>query len=116
MALGGLLPEVRKIKVDRQYGLDELCEILKEKTNIKGLYFQGKGIMRALYAEGSGKYDVNIAPGKKNILLTEYVKKGEGAKDFVASAVTSGITDIIGRNQGIAQVMDAYAEEIRKAL
>lgn len=117
MALGGLLPSVRKVKVDRQYDLDELHEILSAQSAvIKGLYFQGKGITRSLYAEGVGKYDVNIAPGKKNILLTEYVKKGEGAKDFAASVLSMGVTDVVGRNEGIDDIVNRYADEIERIL
>jgi hypothetical protein len=116
MALGGLLPTVKKVNVDRKYTIDELHEILSTKSNIQGLYFQGNGMLRALYAPGIGKYDVNIAPGKKSILLSEYVKKGEGAKDFAASVLTNGITDIVDRNRGIQDVVNEYAAEIERVL
>lgn len=116
MALKGLLPVVKKVKVDRFYDLDELHEILSTESNIEGLYIQGKGLNRCLYARGVGKYDVSIAPGKKYILLNEYVRKGKGKKDFLASAVTLGITDIVGRNQGIETVIKEYAAEVDRVL
>ncbi len=114
MGLGAT--HVRTIKTLRKFSIDEIFEVLKNEGNLPSEpYISGSGIMRGLFVQGVGKYDVNISTMGKKILCSEYVRKGEQAKSFAVSTLTKGWSDLLDKNSTDNKaVTDAVANEVER--
>lgn len=111
----GLMPASQSIKTKKKFTIDEICEILKTEGNLPSEPFiNGSGIMRGLFVDGIGQFDVNIYSSGKKIVCCEAPKRSEAAKTLVLGELTDGWYSIIGRQNGIKEVVKAVADEVER--
>lgn len=95
----GLMKEAKKgiinyknMKLKEKIDYDQLYEILKDGSYPSGkLEITGKGMMRAIRFEATGKYQIMIAISGKTINISNvYSGVGGMAKEMVGDSLTKG--------------------------
>lgn len=122
----GLFKDVKKgiinysqMKTTEKLDYDQLYEILKDGNYPSGsLEITGKGIMRAIRFEATGKYQIMIALSGKTVSISNIASGAGGlAKEIVGDSLTSGWFGILNKEkQDGNENVQEIGKEVRRLL
>lgn len=122
----GLFKDVKKgiinynqMKTTEKLDYDQLYEILKDGNYPSGkLEITGKGMMRAIRFDATGKYQIMIALSGKTISISNIASGAGGlAKEMVGDSLTSGWFGILNKEkQDGNENVQEIGKEVRRLL
>ena len=108
-----------KVKVKRKMTYDELYEIIKDgEYPLAQPEITGKGMMRAIRFDSTGKYQIMVAISGKTIAVSK-VNSGVGsfAQEMVGDALTDGWFKILNKeNLKSSDDVEVIGKEISRLL
>lgn len=108
-----------KIKLREKLDYDQLYEVIKDGNYPSGrLEITGKGMMRAIRFDATGKYQIMVALSGKTISISN-IHSGIGgmAKEMVGDSVTSGLFGVFNKEkQDGNENVQEIGKEVRRLL
>ena len=108
-----------KMKVQKKLDYDQLYEIIKDGNYPSGKpEITGKGMMRAIRFNATGKYQIMVALSGKTISISNIYSGAEGmAKEMLGDAVTNDLFGVFNKEkQDGNEHVQEIGKEVRRLL